>query len=522
MENLVQRKIKKDFSARTLSNVFVKRIEKTERIEFTLNSSNKKLCVVLENALSDKLVKLINDVVKETRVYILTKQIDPERFSLLKNKCIIRKSDSAFGNYAILDEREIVFFNSELDCIVVKNDEAVKKLREFFIYNFWNRSTEEFISEQTNVGEKTFDVTFPQENNFCLFDKTADEKSKLKELFEKADTYWLRDSFAGDLKKKNKATFYLSEKCVKSEIDFLKQSSESQKIYFSKDVIHSAFVSGGKNFIADFENAANLDNKGNAFAVECPEPLPNLESYEFTKSITFQAAEQEILLDESLKPLKVEKEAEEKNPVRLLLDKKDFRDIRKYSDEQLREFLDKRKELESKSFACIISFQVVLQLRGKSIQEKASIYREYEKFTSEYKRVVLDKKKELISQKGEYEKKLQRMQKETDAAVSSKEKISDVAKKLSIQIKDCEDKIQKLNDSKLEDGLDTVKSCVDVKKFCSENEIKLPAELPKYDKPKFGILFEQNGKYEYQVDDKDLDNAIEEMSSLKISNVSFV
>ncbi|MBP5201332.1 hypothetical protein J6Z39_01315 [bacterium] len=527
--------ITKDFGNKTLNKVFVKEEDAPKttnpslyfQISSALNACET-VCVVAETAFSQKLMKLLYDERQgsEFRIYGIVKNLQPSAFEQLKNNCIIREVPSISGNYLICGDTRAFFFDENLEGYSVTKPESVKKLRDIFIYEFWNHAKKEFVSEIKPVAEQTFDVAPVEGSETILIDRSALETKPYQKCLDNAECYAAQKNLPDWIKNKaNENSFIiyivgspLQDKTIlKNSKDWLFKISGGKIKYAESPDIPLCRYNGDWYILNNDLNKA--DNTGNFFAVKMENEPVFTNVYLFKNSITYrEASGKDIFNLDNSKVSVAERNREETRKV--TYDYKKYRAIEEMNKNDREEFFEKENLLNSNKPAVEVTFDITMEVKKRTPgANPAPVYAEYEDFNKQRNPALteLDKNISKYSEKiKELTAEIENFNEQEDGKKNDGKKLDKLNNELSVAQEVYKELIRtKKTAESLPENPETVEYCRLVKETLAKFNNKL--KLPSFDKPRYGTLYKAKNSLEYALKSaSDLDAAEKEMDKEEI------
>ncbi len=387
--------ITKDFSDKQLEEVFVREQDAGEGIMETPSlreeiglalEQAKTVCLVAETALSDELMNRLYEVRQKSglRIYVLTKDLQQKERALerLKDNCIVREVPHISGNYLLCDKTAAFFFDGEMNGYAVKNEEIVQKLHDFFIYQFWKESTQEFIQEVTDVAEQTFDVVPVNGDENVIIDRSALEAPPYRKCLENADSFVTPGNFPHQLKHtKSSSTLYLDKDAWESAKDGLLK--EQERTIILADGLSIPMCKSKESWYILNSNFDDDDNVGRLFAVRMEGEPVFVNTRKFYPTFSYgQAVGKSLSFAKDFKDVEILGSDEEERSVSY--DLKRFKEIVRMEEADREAFFDNLHLLLSDKLAAKVTFNVTMTVKKLSKGAKeASVYEEYKSFIAE-------------------------------------------------------------------------------------------------------------------------------------------
>lgn len=420
--------IRKDFGYKKLEKVFVRddinesedSLLLKEKIENSLCES-KTVYIVAEKVLTDELMTLLIDVHKKTgiRIYILIKKIKEEALEYLKNSCIVIEVSNISGDYLLCDDKIAYFFNNKLKGYAVHNKEKLDKLKQFFIYKYWNEAEKEFITKTKTVVEKTFDVApvLVENDDFIPNREAVSEKSPYKELLEKSDSFIVcPKSIDFQLENfENNLALYFDKEAWESANKKLLEEPKNDIFYFDSLCLPLC-QSNGKWYILNNDFAISM-NKGE-------KPIfTNKHKYHSTLKYN-EAVGESLFYGTNFETVEIKPSDNETRS--FPCDCKLFKKVTKMNEQEREDFFAKKGLLSSEKLAAKIDFSIKMteKKRSKSATE-APIYEMYKNFSEDfnkYKNQLNINKNNYESEKEKSEKDLEKINSEIERFKKKEEK----------------------------------------------------------------------------------------------------
>ncbi|MBR1722111.1 MAG: hypothetical protein IJ727_06475 [Treponema sp.] len=414
--------ITKDFGDKTLEKVFVKDSEQVVSVQLSLSegiktalSKSKSVCVVAESALSDQLLLLLASARKSSgvRIYIITKNIQPATFEMLKNNCIVREVSGICGNYLICDCETAFFFDSQLQGYAVCEEATVSRLHDMFVYEFWNNATKEFVSEAKPVAERTFDVAPVLGNESLVIDRSAQENHPYEELLHEAEAFAVQSNVTDFLKNSvgKDAVLYLDKRACESSKDWILKT-DGRKIVCTESSVLPLCKSGGNWYILNSKFNKDSDNTGKLFSVRMEDNPVFAGTHTLKDTFTYrEAVGRTMFAAKDFSAVSISATDTEERIVSY--DYKQFKKIVKMAESEREAFFDKIHILLSDKFSASITFNVTMTVKQLSKGAViAPIYAEYEKFIKQRDNALESIENDISSNKSnikKYESELQKI-----------------------------------------------------------------------------------------------------------------
>ena len=478
MEKTKTFSITKDFGSKTLSKVFVREIE-SETVYISLKEkisdsvkNTETVCVVAENPINNELMEIFCSVREKLgiRIYVIVPKLNDIDFARLKNNCIVREVPNIKGNYLICDSKEAFFYDENLNGYCLCNTDTVEKLRDFFIYQFWNNASKEYISQIKDVADQTFDVAPVLESKEVII--------SLNNLLDNADSFCMSKTLSEFMKQKSyNAALYLSKNVIEKNRDWLLKENGT-KIVYTDSLSVPLCKSNDSWYILNDNFAVLLEEEpvfGNCFILR--------------DELTYRDAIGKDIL--SLKDFSsiiiVASDSENKS---IPVDYRTFRQIEHMSENERIKLFEKNSLLQADKLAASIDFSITMIVKKLSKDAKtAPIYSEYNNFNKALADCV---------------EKIEKAEKQ-DAGKDKSKSLEN--KKLLEKSKGLPKVFEKLEDCDKAIAI-----------FASLKSLR-----PSFDKPKSGTLYKTNAGYEYVLNSSDdLEKAEAEMQIAKINDVKFV
>lgn len=289
-------KITKDFGGKILKDVFVRREDAANTDSFDIKDAMKSSieaaeAVCVYGDLSQGLVDIL--AAARGSVYVIVPKIDETRLFALKGRAIVRECAAVQGRFVICDKTTAFFFDANFsvgDCdgCALHRAESVEKLYDYFIWNFWNNTTREYISSVTPVHDKTFDVCPPVDSEdgvFC-YSKSADEVSPCMKKIMVADTIACANAVPGSAQTMIAAKGTYEQD--KGWIAKVKGAMAQGRHFVLADRVPLPMIqSGGKWFITNYDDGDEADNSGKYFVVEMEEAPVFANEHDFHREYSY-------------------------------------------------------------------------------------------------------------------------------------------------------------------------------------------------------------------------------------------
>ncbi len=501
--------LRKNYSDEIINNIFVPVKSKSGvslklDIDGYISSATKTVCLVLESGMHDSLAKTLSNI--KARVYALVPKIDENKYIKLKGKAIIREVPRIRGNYCIIDNKVLLFFDNSLEGVVITSEPVISTVKKIFEKEFWENSTEEFIEKKAPCAEITFDVPpiYGDEAN-VIIDDGFEAETPLKKLFNEAKTVAYNKKIAANAKH----NIIISN--ISANSAYLKTATNESICFFPK--LPFCFIEArGSAYAVNFDIADynNLPEKGSGrlFAVK----IDNYDLgdyYKFYKHKTIGDLAGQTVIDADGESVKINKYSEEKRKIEV--DLRIARELQKIESDP--EALEARLEKRNKELLCCpyisqeILFNIELKMQSKTITRLADVYEQFDEANKSYASKInelSDFIKKLDNE--EFKKSLDKLKNCKFDKASEYQEASNLLNKLIDEIN---------NDDSLGELLGGKKSRKSVSKMKIIN-ISM-------DMPRFGKLYQQKSKYEYVLkNERDLDEAMNEMEKAGIEPTSVI
>lgn len=499
-------RIVKNYKDDSINNVFVKNDDGTslsikEDLSNAVSSAKEKICIVLESGMTNEIAQML--ISSEARKYVVVPNIEEEKYKPLKGSVIAREVKNIKGNYAVIDEKIIFFFDKVLNGYKITNDKAVKTLQHLFLEEFCVNGTIEYIESKTASAPVSFSIPPVYGNGEFLLDRSFESETEVAKLICRAKTA----AYTGKAEAKSCSSVYL--KNISQNTQFI-QSASKCEIYYAPDLPCSVAEDGGKDYILNFDIAAynTLPEResGRLFAIKT-DGVSVGKTYRFYSHKTTGELVGKDVLDIRGAALTVLQRHEEKR--KIVTDLRQAEEYGKMDAQTLETRIEKHEPgiFNSNVNAVEIAFDIAVEIPKHRYTKRAEIYQTFEAAKSELSKKV--------------------------AELNSAAKANGVVKKLdkyavdvsnAVDIKSYLDTVEKLNKAidfvnnhGDEDIDESLRELTNKKKKPAVPHLQ--AKTFKMDIPSNGILYQEKDKYEYVLTSKDnLSAAVQEMQAAGISN----
>lgn len=485
--NSAEYKITKDFGSKTLQDVFVKREDAVSTDSFDIKDAMKSSietaeAVCVYGDLSQGLVDMLTAA--RGSVYVIVPKIDEARLFALKGRAIVRECAQVQGRFVICDKTAAFFFGANLDGCALHRAESVEKMYDYFIWNFWNNTTREYIVSVTNA-DKTFDVPPPidsADGAFC-YSKSADEVSPCMKKIMATDTIACANAVQG-----NAQTIIATQDTYKRNKGIMAQG---RHFVLADRVPLPMIQSGGKWFVTNYDGGDEADNSGKYFAVEMEGAPVFANEYDFHREYTYRDSVGRAILNTDFKDITI---AAQDNEVReISCDKRQWRAYKRMNAETLEEAFETYRTgnlLTSGKLAAVVDFTVTVNVLKLSRGAKpAEVYDEYAKAENALNGFIDKEEKEA--------KKLAFAIEDAKKAIhKNSEEAKDIEKKIDTiecEIANMESTIAGIK-QEIQQCAEGVKKCEDEAKLCGEDKAKSDAI-----KKRSGSLDKRSGELKKQL-----------------------
>lgn len=467
----------------------------------------KKVCLVLEGGLTDTLAKMLAS--SNARKYLIVSAIDEAKYEKLKDNIVAREVDHIKGNYAIIDDKAVFFFDKELNGYAVWSTDAIKVVQHLFLKEFWEHGREEFIDRKRPCAEVTFDIPPLYGNSEVLIDESFESETPVAKLIKSARLI----ASAG---KANGITCPKGEIFIKDasrNTDFLNKSS-TENIFLAPNLPCSLVYEGSHAYLLNFDIAEYMGNsllekgKGRLFAVRCSDVVLG-KIYRFYKHKTRGDLSGKEVLASNGKPLDIVAEATENRVIT-----EDLRMAYEYEkmDGETREArLEKNYPNIFKTDKCAVSvtYDIAVEIVKRKMNGSAEIYGMFEKARDGLRKKwseILSAAKQL-----KLEKKIEKYEINAGGISTREAYINAVAA--------VNEAVKLINNHGDEDVDEALSEVTAKKKKVSVQPIT--ALTLKMDIPVNGKLYQNKDKYEYVLTSAEkLSSAMQEMKAAGIENTN--
>lgn len=275
----------RDYSADLERDIFVStgNTEKSSietALKSSIKSAREKICAVFEHGLNDDMALVLAGAT--ARKYIIVPEILETKYNSISGKAIVREVPEIKGNYIIIDDTELFFFDEKYNGAFINKVEALIAISQIFLKEFWENAKFEYIEKRLPAAEATFDIPPVYGNKSVLIDESVELQTAVEKLIKDMPTMGFVDKVAGQSQAKN-----LVIKSPSVNRDFLRTTT-NENILYAPGLPFSFVTDGKKVFLLNFDTAKYETllerGKGHLFAVEC-DTLDFGKTYKFTKHI---------------------------------------------------------------------------------------------------------------------------------------------------------------------------------------------------------------------------------------------
>lgn len=491
----------KNCSDELIQKVFVKeglgKVKSKEEFCEILKAAKEKICLVCENGLSAELLKALANT--SARKYVIVREIDETKYQTLSELLIVREVSNISGNYAVVDNSEILFFDEDLNFNSVEDYNVIKKVFSLFIKEFWDNANFEYVGKKQAAAETTFDIApIYSEEKFIIDDAFSGDMQMV--LDGSTEMFCKGKGKIGTAEK-----IYIKDIVKNSDVI---SGITNQELFYAPNLSTDAVKSNNNFFLLNFEPSSYTlspeKQQNRFFAIEV-DSLQIGTKFKFYLKEKVENLVGKMCLDINGNPIEIKDSmvvsknvSVDLNKERLILEATD--DLR----EGMLQSID-AKIFDYDGFAKAVVFDIALILKKKKFSQKAKIYTQYNQIVD-----GLERYKKTAITFCEQNNKTKFVGKLNDLNVN----FDTVSKYESIVVKlhEIVEEINSYEKGEIDEDLQAVSS--------SNKKIQILEEYKKQslseDLPKYGILYQDGDRFEYVLKEKgDLQDSVKEMNGKK-------
>ena len=317
------------------------------------------------------------------RIYILVQKINESAYlnAPFKDRCIVREVPSLAGNYIITESKNgsiLFLFDADFNGFALTESDAVHKIKQVFINEFWNHAKKEFVLELQDVAEKSFDIPNVKGDSTLVLNQGSEEKSPLQNVIDNVEELFLRENPEKFLNYPIKK-LYLKKIPEKQILEsFLKNGTE---VFYSPEFDFDFIKTSSAVYAANFDISSDdwRDSRnGRLFLLKT-----NITKYVYgrlyklNESLSWNECFGNDILDSSGKPYVVTERGSlqevKTRPVDARIIKKN-----KHKLDNWEQYLAEQNSFEPNQRAILIPFKITIPVLKKTLSKKADVYAQFE------------------------------------------------------------------------------------------------------------------------------------------------
>ncbi len=335
-----------------------------------------------EKGISEEVVSFLEES-NRLRIYILVQKINESAYlnASFRDRCIVREVPSLEGNYIITESENgavLFLFDADFNGFAVTESEAVHKIKQVFINEFWNHAKKEFVLELQDVAEKSFDVPNVKGDSTLVLNQGFEEKSPLQDVIDNVEELFLRENPEKFLNYPIKK-LYLKKIPDKPILEsFLNNGTE---VFYSPELDFDFIKTSSAVYAANFDISSDdwRDSRnGRLFLIKT-----NIIKYVYGKlyklneSLSWNECFGNDILDSSGKPYIVTERGSLQEAKTRPVDARIIKKNKKKLD-NWEQYLAEQKSFEPTQRAILIPFKITIPVLKKTLSKKADVYAQFD------------------------------------------------------------------------------------------------------------------------------------------------